>query len=139
MRSIDLVREFHERFGQIVASDANINDRGLNELRIKLLAEELEELAEALGFKLDVQWHPVDVPPCAVGTLDALTDLQYVLDGAFLSLGFAHVKDAAVAEVHRSNLTKLGDDGKPVYRADGKIGKPPGWSPPDLRRVLEGE
>lgn len=122
--SLDLVREFHETFGQSVASEPVVNDCDLNLLRIELLTEELDELAQALD----------DRDP--VATLDALTDLQYVLDGAYLSLGFHRVKDAALAEVHRSNMSKLGEDGKPVVREDGKILKPPGYSPPDLAQFV---
>lgn len=123
--SLDLVREFHERFGQSIADEPNIGDNDLNTLRCGLIREELAELAEALSG---------DGP---VAVLDALTDLQYVLDGAYLQLGFHAVKGAALAEVHRSNMSKLGDDGKPVLREDGKILKGPNYSPPDLRSVLK--
>lgn len=125
-KSIDLVREFHEAFGQPCAVEPDIDRPLVNLLRLRLIEEELVELADALN----------DGDPVAV--LDALTDLQYVLDGAYLSLGFAHVKDAALAEVHASNMRKLGPDGKPILRSDGKILKPAGWSPPDLGRVLRG-
>lgn len=122
--SIDLVREFHAAFGQADAGSPRIDNEKTNDLRISLLDEELDELAVALCAR----------DPVAV--LDALTDLQYVLDGAYLQLGFADVKDAALAEVHRSNMSKLGADGKPVHRADGKILKGPNYSPPDLKTVL---
>lgn len=124
MKSIDLVREFHVAFGQAIESKPVVNDYDRNVLRMDLLQEELDELGLALS----------DRDPVAV--LDALTDLQYVLDGAYLSLGFAHVKEAALAEVHRSNLSKLDANGKPIYRADGKILKGPNYSPPDLAAVL---
>lgn len=145
--SIDLVREFMERFGQPIATRINIDDRVLAWLRLKLIVEEAGELATALGFQVYFG-HEGDemrlficrtaiTRPDPVETLDALTDIQYVLDGAYLSLGFAHVKEAATAEVHRSNMTKLGADGKPVYRADGKVTKGPAFEEPDLRRVLQ--
>lgn len=124
--SLDLVREFHLLYGQPVSDEPMIADSALNELRLDLLYEELDELRDALD------------DGDAVATLDALTDLQYVLDGAYLSLGFHRVKDAALAEVQRSNLSKLGADGKPVLRADGKVLKGPGFSPPDLAKVLRG-
>lgn len=124
MRSINLVREFHETYSQSIADAPNVCDSGLNDLRVSLLGEELDELATALAS------HDT------VATLDALTDLQYVLDGAYLSLGFHHVKEVALLEVHRSNMSKLGDDGRPIYREDGKIMKGPNYSPPDLRAVL---
>ena len=124
MNSVNLVREFHETYSQSIADAPNVCDSKLNDLRISLLGEELDELAAALAS------HDT------IATLDALTDLQYVLDGAYLSLGFHRVKDAALAEVHRSNMSKLGEDGRPVYREDGKIMKGPNYSPPNLRAVL---
>lgn len=122
--SIQLVREFHAAFDQPDADAPNVGDETTNQLRIALLQEELFELQDALDAR----------DPVAV--LDALTDLQYVLDGSYLQLGFAAVKDAALAEVHRSNMSKLGDDGKPVRREDGKIMKGPRYSKPDLAAVL---
>ena len=122
-RSIDLVAEFHRAFGHPINDSPTIDDLDLNDLRKQLLREELGELAQALD------------DDDAIGVLDALCDLQYVLDGAFLAFGFHKVKDAAVTEVHRSNMSKLGADGKPVVRDDGKILKGPNYSPPDFGRV----
>ncbi len=145
-RSIDLVREFHERFRQPIARE--FHDDARNLLRLKLIAEELQELAEALGyvcadplsgFAIDLVSVFKRTPgrqPNRVAALDALTDIQYVLDGTYLEIDLADVKDAALAEVHRSNLSKLGADGLPVYRADGKVAKGPAYVPPDLERVL---
>jgi predicted HAD superfamily Cof-like phosphohydrolase len=124
--SLSLVREFHERFGQAIAEEPSIDDDGLNDLRCDLIEEELNELLVALANR------------DPVAALDALTDLQYVLDGAYLALGFARFKDAALLEVHRSNLAKLGPDGRPILRSDGKIMKPQGWQPPNLARILSG-
>jgi predicted HAD superfamily Cof-like phosphohydrolase len=122
--SLDLVREFHECFGQPNADAPMVTNAEINRLRVALLREELDELEMALAAG------------DAVETLDALTDLQYVLDGSYLQLGFAHVKDAALAEVHRSNMSKLGADGRPVYREDGKVTKGPNYSPPNLGALL---
>lgn len=124
--TIDGVREFHEAYGLPVKNQPDLGDQRTNDLRIELLREELEELKEALDAN-----DPVEA-------LDALTDLQYVLDGAYLSLGFHLLKDVAFAEVQRSNMSKLGADGKPVVReSDGKILKGPNYSAPDLKSVLE--
>lgn len=123
---MDMVREFHRVFGQSIASTPHVNDAHINRLRIALLREELDELEAALDAG-----DPLE-------TLDALTDIQYVLDGSYLSLGFAGVKDAALAEVHRSNMSKLGDDGLPVYLPNGKVTKGPRYSPPDLTRFVGG-
>ena len=120
-----LVKEFHEKFGHPVKDKPDLSNKKLNELRINLIDEEFDELDGALarGDK--------------VGVLDALIDLQYVLDGAFLALGFHKMKDAAMKEIHRANMSKLGEDGNPILREDGKILKSPGYSPPDLAKILK--
>ena len=123
--TLEKVREFHYVFGHLIEDTPNVSNKKVNTLRISLLQEELDELKEALDNN--------DV----VSTLDALTDLQYVLDGAFLSLGFGQHKYTAFNEVHRSNMSKLGEDGKPIYRKeDGKVLKGPNYSPPDLSTVI---
>jgi len=122
--TLKLVAEFHQAFSAHAAPSVDVSNPELNKLRTELLSEELSELRFALAGN-----NPV-------GVLDALTDLQYVLDGAFLAFGLHHWKDAAFAEVHRSNMSKLGADGKPIMRADGKILKGPNYSPPDLAAVL---
>lgn len=124
MNTIDLVRKFHDAFGVRTPATPDIGDGDTNGLRLYLLREELIELSRALA------------EDDKVATLDALTDLQYVLDGAYLALGFAHLKDEAFAEVHRANMSKLGSDGKPILREDGKIMKGPGYTPPNLQPLL---
>lgn len=124
--TLEQVREFHETYGLPVESAPNISDQKTNDLRINLIAEELEELQEALKNN--------DI----VETLDALIDLQYVLDGAFLSFGLHDVKEAAFAEVHRSNMSKLGEDGKPIRReSDGKVMKGPNYFVPDMTQFIK--
>lgn len=120
-----MVKEFHQAFGHPVKDSPDVADHDLCELRNKLLLEELIELHYATTVKDKVQ------------ALDALCDLQYVLDGAFLALGFHKVKDDAMAEVHRSNMSKLGADGKPIYREDGKILKGPNYTPPNLAQFVK--
>jgi predicted HAD superfamily Cof-like phosphohydrolase len=124
--TLDQVREFHETYGAAINDEPHIADTDLNAFRVRLLQEELDELKEALA------------DGDAVETLDALTDLQYVLDGAFLSLGMHGVKDTAFAEVHRSNMSKLGEDGKPILReSDGKVLKGPNYFKPDLNKFVQ--
>lgn len=126
--TLEQVREFHETYGLPVRHAPDISDPRTNALRIALIAEELEELKEALeqGSVLE--------------TLDALIDLQYVLDGAFLSFGLHELKETAFAEVHGSNMSKLGDDGKPVVReSDGKILKGPNYYKPNLAQFLDSD
>jgi len=124
--TLEQVREFHETYGLPVESVPNISDQKTNDLRINLIAEELEELQEALKNN--------DI----VETLDALIDLQYVLDGAFLSFGLHDVKEIAFAEVHRSNMSKLGEDGKPIRReSDGKVMKGPNYFVFDMSQFIK--
>lgn len=122
--TISQVTEFNLAFGFPIHTRPHLEDESKNTLRLNLIEEELSELKAALA-KRD-----------AVATLDALVDLQYVLDGAFLALGFHHVKDAAFAEVHRSNMTKLGDEGKPLKREDGKLLKGDRYEPPQLEQFV---
>ena len=124
--TIEMVEEFHITFGHPVNDIPNVRDMKLNELRVNLIEEELNELKDAL-----IAMDPAEA-------FDALCDLQYVLDGAFLALGFHNMKQEGVAEVHASNMSKLGDDGKPIYREeDGKVLKGPNYRKPDLRVVLD--
>lgn len=123
--TLKCVQEFHESFDLPVKDQPDISDPKTNLLRINLLAEELDELKEAL-----TQGDMVEV-------LDALTDLQYVLDGAYLSFGLQDVKHKAFEEVHRSNMSKLGADGKPIRREeDGKVLKGPDYFKPDLSQFI---
>jgi predicted HAD superfamily Cof-like phosphohydrolase len=124
--TIDMVEEFHETYGLPVHAEPNLSCEQTKQLRINLLQEELNELKEALENN-----DPLE-------TLDALIDLQYVLDGAFLSFGLQDVKMAAFEEVHRSNMSKLGEDGKPIRRPeDGKVMKGPNYFKPDLAQFIK--
>lgn len=125
MNTLLAVKQFHDACGIPTPNEPHIEDEALNELRLDVLHEELFELQTALK-----------VGDCT-GVLDALVDLQYVLDGAFLALGFARYKDVAFHEVHKTNMMKIGPDGKVKRREDGKILKPEGWQPPNLSQFLE--
>jgi len=93
-------------------------------IRLQLCQEELAELAEAMGLD--------DI----VGCLDALTDMTYVADGTYHTLGLGHYKLAALAEVHASNMSKLGEDGQPILSDAGRVVKGPNYRKPDLAAVL---
>lgn len=124
--TLEMVQEFHETYGLPVEGGQTTGSEKTKQLRINLLQEELDELKEALQSD-DMQ-----------ETLDALIDLQYVLDGAFLSFGMQEVKQAAFEEVHRSNMSKLGEDGKPIRReSDGKVMKGPNYFKPDIAQFIE--
>lgn len=118
--TIEQVREFHQKF----VVEPGINPAKIAACRITLLQEELDELSDAIeqGDVLE--------------TLDALTDLQYVLDGTYIIFGLDELKDKAFEEVHRSNMSKLGGDGKPILREDGKILKGPNYFKPNLTQFL---
>ena len=118
--NFDMVEDFMNAFGQDVETEPQWTS--VSELRYELIREELEEMREALDDK--------DL----IGVADALTDLLYVVYGAGHSFGLD--LDATFNEVHRSNMSKLGSDGKPIYRDDGKVLKGPDYSEPDLQKVL---
>lgn len=123
MTPFEMVREFHEAFGHPVRSVPSVPDRKRKRLRRKLIREEYRELMRALR-KGDL-----------IGAADGAADLEVVICGTMLEYGID--LDAVFAEVHRSNMRKLGEDGKPIYRAsDNKIRKPPNWQPPDIAGVL---
>ena len=89
-----------------------------------MIGEEFDELREAIYTK---EGTLVDVA-------DALTDLLVVIYGAGHAFGID--LDSCFAEVHRSNMSKLGEDGKPIYREDGKVLKGPNFSEPDLKGIV---
>lgn len=120
--NFELVGEFMETFGQNVLTDPTFPAKKVQKMRVKLIREELKELIEAIKDN--------DI----VEVADALTDILYVTYGAGHAFGVD--LDACFAEVQRSNMTKLGADGKPVYRDDGKVIKGPNYSEPDLQKVL---
>ncbi len=120
--NFELVAEFMRAFEQDVYSNPTLRDPQTRALRHELIREELEELDEAMGAKDTIE------------VADALTDLLYVVYGAGHAFGID--LDACFLEVHRSNMSKLGEDGNPVKRSDGKIMKGPGFFAPNLESVL---
>lgn len=143
--SINRVREFHSAFGHPIAPAATPGDRKLRELRVKLIAEELTELCEALGVAVKIESNGVssqfvveavkdDAEVDLIAAADALGDLDYVVQGANLVFGFP--AEPVLKEIHRANMSKLGADGLPVYREDGKVMKGPNYTPPDVAAVL---
>ena len=116
--------EFNEAFEIPKLEAPGLGPDELIELRIKLLTEEVREYAEAArsGDLVEV--------------LDALADIGYILAGTIINHGMQEIYDDAFNEVHRSNMAKL-VDGKIIRRADGKVMKPKGWQPPQLRQFVE--
>lgn len=142
------VAEFHKTFGHPVRDGAQeIPTRDEALLALKLIEEEFMELADALfpgikddeeGFKLTrtLEEYPFDYDyePNLIEVADALGDLNVVINGAALRHGMDmdRIDDA----VHRSNMSKLGVNGKPVYHANGKIKKGPNFQEPDIAGAL---
>ena len=120
--NFELVGDFMEVFGQIVELDPRMPDSDTMDLRVSLIEEELDELKEAIAND--------DI----VEVADALTDLLYVIYGAGHSFGID--LDECFAEVHGSNMSKLGADGQPIYREDGKVLKGANYYAPNLKSVL---
>ena len=117
------VAQFHASFG-LPRRNAPTMDvpADLVELRVRLLAEEVDEFAAASAAR--------DLVEIA----DALADLVYVAYGSAVTYGID--LDAVLAEVHRSNMSKLDADGRPVLRPDGKVLKSDRYTPPDVAGVL---
>jgi len=118
--NFEKVAEFMNAFGQTVETEPTWTS--VSQLRYDLIDEELKELGQAIEER-----NIVDVA-------DALTDLLYVVYGAGHSFGLD--LDKCFEEVHNSNMTKLGPEGKPIYREDGKVMKGPGYRAPDLKTTL---
>lgn len=116
---------FHTTFG-LGVSEQPVADIGKEklQLRFKLMAEENQEYMEA-ATENDL-----------VGIADALGDMLYILCGTILEHGLQHKIERVFEEIQNSNMSKLGKDGKPVYRKDGKVMKGPDYVKPDIAKVL---
>lgn len=136
--SFTMVREFMEFFGHpVYDTPKNIEDEAWLKMRLNLIQEEFVELLEACGFNADEVkfadfWKEREAD--IVETADALGDLEYVVNG--MALGSGINLPAVVREIHRSNMSKAGADGKPIWREDGKVLKGPNYFPPEIAKVL---
>ena len=122
MTNFEKVKQFMQTFGQEVKTKASFSDEKTNQLRLDLIAEELEELKNAMESK--------DLLEVA----DALTDILYVTYGAGHAFGIN--LDKCFDEVQNSNMSKLGKNGKPIYNESGKVMKGPDYFKPDLSKFL---
>ena len=122
MTNFKKVGEFMKAFGQEVKSLPNLSSEKINDLRINLIEEELNELKEAIKNKNLIE------------VADALTDILYVTYGAGHAFGID--LDKCFMEVQKSNMSKLGSDGKPIYNEHGKVMKGPNYFKPNLKKVL---
>ena len=122
MTNFEKVKLFMQTYGQEVKIKANFSDEKTNKLRVDLIKEELEELTKAMNEK--------DLLEVA----DALTDILYVTYGAGHAFGIN--LDKCFDEVQSSNMSKLGEDGKPIYNEAGKVMKGPNYFKPDLSKYI---
>ena len=138
-----LVRRFHHVYGLPIQTDGASLERESLGMRMSLIAEEFAELVgavygQAARAEIESSYRRAvaadDGARDTVEAADALADLIYVIYGMALETGIDLA--AVLAEVQRSNMSKLGADGKPVYREDGKVLKGPGYFPPNVEAVL---
>ena len=122
MSNFNKVKTFMETFGQEVKTSPSFSTDKINSLRYDLIKEELEELKEAMENR--------DLLEVA----DALTDILYVTYGAGHAFGID--LDKCFEEVQSSNMSKLGEDGKPIYNESGKVLKGPKYYKPDLTKFI---
>ncbi len=126
VNKIEAVKAFHTAF-KIGHRETPKADLGTdkNTLRFNLMKEENEEYLEAASNNDLVE------------VADALGDMLYILCGTIIEHGLQHKIEAVFNEIQRSNMSKLGDDGQPIYREDGKVLKGPNYFKPNIEAILE--
>ena len=122
MTNFEKVKTFMETFGQEVKSKPSFSSEKINDLRYNLIKEELDELKQAIDGKNLLE------------VADALTDILYVTYGAGHAFGIN--LDYCFNEVQNSNMSKLGNNGKPIYNEAGKVMKGPNYYKPDLSKFV---
>ena len=122
MTNFEKVGYFMKTFGQEVKTKSSINNAKINNLRLSLIKEELDELTVAMKNKDLIE------------VADALTDILYVTYGAGHAFGID--LDKCFEEVQNSNMSKLDEDGKPIYNDSGKVMKGPNYFKPDLSKFV---
>ena len=123
MTNFQKVKKFMKTFGQEVKSRPSFSSEKINELRYNLIKEELDEFKQALDNNDLLE------------TADALTDILYVTYGAGHAFGID--LDACFQEVQNSNMSKLGENGKPIFNDQGKVMKGPNYFKPDLSKYIK--
>ena len=123
---IEAVKEFHKAFkiGYLESPEADLGAEK-NMLRYKLMREENEEYLDAAN------------DGDLVEVADALGDMLYILCGTIIEHGLQHKIEEVFEEIQRSNMSKLGEDGQPIYREDGKVLKGPNYFKPNIKEILE--
>ena len=123
MTNFEKVGTFMKTFGQDVKKSSSFSTDKINTLRVNLIKEELDELMEAMNKKDLVE------------VADALTDILYVTYGAGHAFGIN--LDKCFEEVQNSNMSKLDNNGKPIYNDNGKVMKGPNYFKPDLSKYIK--
>ena len=125
-KQLEAVALFHKTYGLGISTEMK-SDLGeqKNKLRFELMKEENEEYLEAVENN--------DIVEIA----DALGDMLYILCGTILEHGLQHKIEEVFDEIQRSNMSKLGEDGKPIYREDGKVMKGPNYFKPNFEAILK--
>ena len=125
-KELDSVKLFHKKFNinYLNVPKANIPEK-IKELRFKLMEEENLEYLKATKEN--------DIVEIA----DALGDMLYILCGTIISHGLQNKIEEIFQEIQSSNMSKLGENGKPIYREDGKVLKGPNYFKPDIRKILK--
>jgi predicted HAD superfamily Cof-like phosphohydrolase len=125
IKQIKQVKEFNEAFRLPIHSKPCLPNFTLQYKRIDYLQEELNEFSEAVKEQ--------DIVEIA----DAVVDQLYIIFGTAILYGFADKLEALFDEVHRSNMTKLDENGEPIYNKNGKVAKSDLYEEPDLKTILE--
>ena len=124
-KQLDSVKQFHDTY-KIGYSNDPIADLGpkKNKLRFKLMSEENEEYLDASNNN--------DI----VEVADALGDMLYILCGTIIEHGMQDIIEPVFDEIQKSNMSKLGKDGNPIFREDGKVMKGPNYFKPDFKKFF---
>lgn len=125
-KRIQAVHQFHRAFGLGIKEQPTADlGKAKNQLRFELMREENQEYLEAANAGDLVE------------VADALGDMLYILCGTIIEHGMQDKIEEVFEEIQNSNMSKLGADGKPIYRDDGKVLKGPNYFKPDLQRILK--
>jgi predicted HAD superfamily Cof-like phosphohydrolase len=126
INELNSVAEFHNAFRIAMTDEPTIDlPSDIVKLRFNLMKEENEEYLEAAENNDMIE------------VADALGDMLYILCGTILSHGMQHKIQEVFEEIQRSNMSKLGEDGQPIYREDGKVLKGPNYFKPNIKDILE--
>ena len=124
-KQLNAVKDFHDTFGLNYNDSPTVDlEKKIIELRFNLMKEENDEYIEAARNN--------DI----VEVADALGDMLYILCGTIIEHGMSHIIEDVFDEIQKSNMSKLGADGKPIYREDGKVMKGPNYFKPNFSKFF---